>query len=87
MTIAEFEVINILFLIISFLHQFFDKVKRIINGIYDPIIIAVFFLINIAALKKEFQSRMKLAISYLLVHDAMLIIVIIIFRLINIAPP
>jgi hypothetical protein len=50
-------------------------------------LITVFGFIHIAALKKEFQAGIKFTITYQLLHDAMLIIIIFFIRLINTAPP
>ena len=87
MAVFQFEVGDIFPDSISFQPEFIDKVKRIIDGINNAILIPVPCLIHIAALKKEFKAGMINTVPDPLVNDAVFTVIIFFIRLIQAAPP
>lgn len=85
--IGQLEVMDIRPVAVAQGFQLTDQVQRVINTVYNPVVVAVLGFIQGPALKEKLQARTVAACLHLLVHDPVLLIIIIRLLLVNHPPP
>ena len=84
--IRIFQVKDIAGSIITLCHQLGDEPERVVNGIYDAVVVPVGGLVQYAGLEEEFQPGCIMSVPNKVMHDPVTLLDIIVVKVAH-APP